>query len=51
MGLIAEKVSDGRVLGLLRTLLGQGILEDGSLWTPEKGSPQGSVLSPLLSNL
>lgn len=48
---IEEKVSDGRVLDLLRQLLKQGILEDGQTWTPEQGSPQGSVLSPLLSNI
>ena len=51
MELIEEKVSDGRVLDLLRRLLKQGILEDGQTWTPEEGSPQGSVLSPLLSNI
>ena len=48
---IEEKVSDGRVLELLGLLLKQGILEDGQTWTPEQGSPQGSVLSPLLSNI
>ena len=48
---IEEKVSDGRVLDLLRQLLKQGIFEDGHTWTPEEGSPQGSVLSPLLSNV
>ena len=48
---IEEKVSDGRMLDLIRQLLKQGILEDQKHWTPEKGSPQGSVLSPLLSNI
>jgi RNA-directed DNA polymerase len=48
---IEEKVSDGRVLSLLRQMLQQGIFEDGQTWTPETGSPQGSVLSPLLSNI
>ena len=48
---IEEKVSDGRVLELLRQLLKQGVLEDGRNWTPEQGSPQGAVLSPLLSNI
>ena len=51
MELIEGKVSDGRVLDLLRQLLQQGIIEDGSTWIPEEGSPQGSVLSPLLSNI
>jgi RNA-directed DNA polymerase len=48
---IEEKVSDGRVLKLLRQMLAQGIFEDGSMRTPETGSPQGSVISPLLSNI
>ena len=48
---IEKNVSDGRVLKLLRQMLQQGIFEDGSTWTPEEGSPQGSVLSPLRSNI
>ena len=48
---IEEKVADGRVLGLLRQMLKQKVLEDMKHWTPEKGSPQGSVISPLLSNI
>ena len=48
---IEEKVSDSRMLQLIRQLLKQGILEDQKHWTPERGSPQGSVLSPLLSNI
>lgn len=51
MARIEEKVSDGRVLNLLRQMLQQGIFEDGATWTPEAGSPQGSVISPLLSNI
>ena len=46
MGLAGEKVSDGRVPGLICTLLGRQILEDGALSTPEQGSPQGSALAP-----
>lgn len=51
LALIEDKVSDGRVLDLLRQMLKQGILDDGATWTPEEGSPQGSVISPLLSNI
>jgi RNA-directed DNA polymerase len=48
---IREKVSDGRMLTLLESFLKQGILEGLSTWTPERGSPQGAVISPLLSNI
>lgn len=51
MDRIEEKVSDGRVLELIRRLLKQQILDGLKQWTPEQGSPQGSVLSPLLSNI
>ena len=44
-------IADGRVLELIRSFLKQDVLEDLTLWTPEKGSPQGAVISPLLANL
>lgn len=44
-------IADGRVLDLIERFLGQDILGDLSQWTPEKGTPQGAVISPLLANL
>jgi len=49
--LVEEKVADGRVLELLRKYLGQKVLEQMREWQPEAGSPQGAVISPLLSNI
>lgn len=51
MALVERRVSDGRVLKLLRSFLEQGIMEGLQSWTPERGTPQGAVISPLLSNI
>jgi RNA-directed DNA polymerase len=51
MELVQSKVSDGRVLELIEMFLKQQVLDDVSEWTPERGSPQGAVISPLLSNI
>ena len=48
---VEEKVSDGRVLELLQAYLTQKVMETAKSWTPEGGTPQGAVISPLLSNL
>src|SRR5207249_11732940 len=48
---VAEKIADGRVLDLVRAFLRQGIMEGMKTWTPTGGTPQGAVISPLLSNL
>lgn len=48
---IREKVSDGRILKLIEMFLQQGILDGLETWTPEQGSPQGAVISPLLANI
>ena len=48
---IEDSIADGRVLGLLEGFLKQDIIEGLALWTPEQGSPQGAVISPLLANL
>jgi RNA-directed DNA polymerase len=49
--LVQAKVSDGRVLALIEAFLGQEIFDGLLHWTPERGAPQGAVLSPLLSNI
>jgi RNA-directed DNA polymerase len=51
MGKIRQKMSDGRVLELIQAYLEQPILDGMEQWTPEGGTPQGAVLSPLLSNI
>ncbi|MGH7220049.1 MAG: group II intron reverse transcriptase/maturase [Nitrospiraceae bacterium] len=48
---VEEKVSDGRVIGLVEQYLQQQVMDSGKSWTPEAGTPQGAVLSPLLSNI
>jgi RNA-directed DNA polymerase len=49
--LVSRKVSDGRVLTLIEAFLKQGVLDGVQEWTPEEGTPQGAVISPLLSNI
>lgn len=48
---VGERISDGRMLKLIRQFLQQGVMEEGRLWEPEEGTPQGAVISPLLANL
>lgn len=51
MELVRRRVGDKRILWLIKQWLEAGILEDGIVTTPERGTPQGGVLSPLLSNI
>lgn len=51
MARVEEKVSDGRVLDLIRGWLKADILSGVEMWTPVQGSPQGAVISPLLANI
>lgn len=48
---VAERISDGRVLGLIEGFLRQDIMRDLERWRPVAGTPQGGVISPLLANL
>ena len=48
---VQRHIADSRILGLIEGFLKQQILEDLKYWTPETGSPQGAVISPLLSNI
>ena len=49
--LIAQRVADGRVLRLIGAMLTAGSYGNGQLFPSERGTPQGSVVSPLLSNI
>jgi RNA-directed DNA polymerase len=51
MDRIRKKVSDGKILNLIELFLKQEIMEDMKRWNPISGTPQGAVLSPLLSNV
>lgn len=51
MALVERKIADGRVLKLIRAYLEQEVVGDMEQWSPETGTPQGAVISPLLANL
>ena len=51
MTLITQRIADGRVLGMIESMLKAGCMSEGK-WRPtERGTPQGGVISPLLSNI
>jgi RNA-directed DNA polymerase len=51
LALVGRQVTDGRIVELVGQFLRQGILDGLQAWTPEHGTPQGAVISPLLSNI
>ena len=51
MTLVAQRVADGRVLGLIESMLKAGCMTEGQRLPTERGTPQGGVISPLLSNI
>src|SRR5207248_8024042 len=51
MAKIAQRVSDKRMLKLIRAFLTAGVMEGGLVSAVDEGTPQGGPLSPLLSNI
>jgi group II intron reverse transcriptase/maturase len=49
--LVAQQVADGRVLRLISAMLKAGSYGKGRLFPTERGTPQGGVVSPMLSNI
>lgn len=48
---VSEQISDGKVLELIKKFLKSGVMQSGNFNKTEVGSPQGGVISPLLSNI
>jgi RNA-directed DNA polymerase len=48
---VEEKIADGAVVAILKGYLKQEVMEAMIRWTPEGGTPQGAIVSPLLSNI
>ncbi len=48
---LAHRIGDPRIIRLISRMLRAGIMEDGLVRASEEGTPQGSILSPLLSNI
>jgi hypothetical protein len=51
MKAVQKRVTDPKVLKLIRRWLKAGVMESGVVTEPERGTPQGGVISPLLSNI
>jgi RNA-directed DNA polymerase len=49
--LVERRVGDLQILRLIRAWLKAGVMEEGKVTHPDRGSPQGGVISPLLSNI
>lgn len=48
---VAKEIADGSMLDLINQFLEQDVMEGMKRWQPEKGTPQGAVISPLLANI
>ena len=51
MAMIRQRVRDGVILRLIGKWLQAGVMEEGVVYYPENGTPQGGVISPLLANI
>src|SRR5208283_2835536 len=51
LALVAQRIADGRVLRLIEAMLRAGSYGQGRLFPTERGTPQGGVVSPMLSNI
>jgi group II intron reverse transcriptase/maturase len=51
LSLVERRIGDVQVLRLIRAWLKAGVMEEGKVTHPDRGSPQGGVISPTLSNI